>query len=131
MAHKTAYNPSDDPLVVDTEGRVIGGREWGTYDTTDEVAKSLLASGALVPVERPEGNVDLNPDAVAAFDRTAEIEARADEVRSLDKDTLLEAAQDAGLVQEGEKIGVRDLREAVAENVAVQMPTKSSRKREA
>lgn len=130
MAHRTAYNPSDDPLVVDTEGRVIGGREWGTYDTTDEVAKALVAEGRLVPVEKP-GHTDLNPDAAAAFERTEVIENRVEQVRSLDKDTLQEAAVEAGLVEEGENVGVRDLREAVAENVAVEVPKKSNRKREA
>lgn len=130
MAHKTAYNPSDDPLVVDTEGRVIGGREWGTYDTTDEVAKGLVADGRLLPVDKPEHD-DLNENAVAAFERTENIENRVEQVSSLDKDTLHETAVDAGLVGEDENVGVADLREAVAENVAVEVPKKSNRKREA
>lgn len=65
----TAYNTSNEPLVVDVEGRGIGAHEWGTVDTTDEVAKPLLASGALVKSEAPKGD-DVSPAFLAAEERT-------------------------------------------------------------
>lgn len=126
--HKTAYNPTDGPMVVDEEGRVIGGRDWGTVNTTDPVAKVLLDDDSILLVDRSD---DMNPDATAAFDRTDEVAKRHETVKGLDKDSLLEVAADAGIIEEGDKVGVADLREAVAGDTSVQLPSKSNRKREA
>lgn len=131
MTYKTVYNASDAALTVDEEGRVIGGREWGTVNTTDSVSKGHLDNGTLVVVEKPESDEGQNPDAVSAFARTAEIEDRADKVADLDKDSLRETAEKAGLLPEGSKVGVRALREQVAENTNVNVPSKSTTKKEA
>lgn len=99
--HKTAFNTTDQPVAIDEAGRRIGGREWGTINTTDPVAKAALEDGTLVITDRPEGD-DINPDAAEAFavtDAAADLDARpADEVKDLVEDdtaTKAEAVEQA------------------------------------
>lgn len=52
MATKRVFNPTDQPVVIDDEGRVLGGGEWAELDTTDDLIKSLLdREQLLVPAD--------------------------------------------------------------------------------
>jgi hypothetical protein len=100
--HKTAFNTTDQPVAIDEEGRRIGGREWGTINTTDPVAKQALEDGLIVITERPAGNDEINPQAAEAFavtEAAAELaELPADEVKQLvddDDATKAEAVEKA------------------------------------
>lgn len=95
--YKTAYNSSASPVVVDELGHVIAGHDWGTVETTDGVASAALAGGTLTVVERPGRNASMDPGAVAAFDRTAEVSGRSDAFGNLERDDLFNLAVDAGL----------------------------------
>jgi hypothetical protein len=74
---RTVYNTGDSPVIVDQEGHVIGGGEWGTIDFRDKVAKEHLHSGLLVEVKAPEEGT-FNPDAKTAIDATEEANANAE-----------------------------------------------------
>ena len=48
------YNPSDRPVVVDPDGRVVGGREHASVDDRHDQVTAALDGGRLVRVEKPE-----------------------------------------------------------------------------
>lgn len=120
--YKTAFNPSDTAVAVSDDGRVIGGHEWGTVDTTDPVGARLLDAGALILVDAPGDDADTSKVAAAAFERTDEITARAGQARELNKDLLHETAVDAGLVDEDDSVRKNELVGAVAEATDVEVP---------
>lgn len=87
--HKTAFNTTDQPVIIDDAGRQIGGYDWGTISTTEERASDALDAKILVLVDRPEG-VEINPSAQAAFDVTD----AADELASLPADEVKALVED-------------------------------------
>lgn len=90
MALRLAYNTTDSAVLADEQGHLIGGRQWGTVDTTDPVSKGELASGRLVEVDE-DGVADSgNPDAVAAVEALRARRDATDEARGLSKDELIE-----------------------------------------
>lgn len=54
MAGSTIYNTTDGPLIVDDEGRTLGGREHRPdVDVKAEPVASHIAAGRLVVVDTP------------------------------------------------------------------------------
>lgn len=96
MTFVTVYNTTDRPVLLDAEGREVGGREWGTAETTQDGAKVALASGSLILADVPEVG-DVNPLAAAAAARTARLSDRRDTLGGLDPDMLTELGVTAGL----------------------------------
>lgn len=45
---KVAYNSSDSPIVISDEGHVLGGREWGPVETTEESVKAAVDAKTLI-----------------------------------------------------------------------------------
>lgn len=133
--YRTAYNPTASPVVVDDEGRIIGGREWGTYDTTEQAAKDALGRRDLIATDDPEGEpaADSNPTAMAAIQRTANIRERGEEVKGLDREVLEQVATEHRLVANASDARIGDLREVVTEHPEVPVPdaptSKPARKR--
>lgn len=107
MTYVLAYNPSDGPVLIDGQGRTVGGREWMAVDNTDPVAKLAFDSERLLQPEPPTKNAD--PHAVAAAKEAARLTARAKKLAALDKDVLLDAARTAGLVAEDDTPHKNDL----------------------
>lgn len=68
MVYAAAYNPTDSPVVIDGEGRTLGGRAWGPVETTEDAVKAALSDGRLVKAARPARGADVNPDAATVFD---------------------------------------------------------------
>lgn len=99
--YATAKNTSAAPLVIDEDGRTIGGGEWGTVDTTSTTVRAAVDAGSIV-VRRDldSGDVpdDADPALRAAVETTATIRGRAETFAALDRDTLEELALDAGLL---------------------------------
>lgn len=120
---RTGYNRTSAPIVVDAEGRTIGGREWGTYDSTEDAAQAAIKARDLIPL-----NIDIatasNPSATAqaAFARTEQVKQRAEQVKALDKDVLHETAVESGLIAPADEPSVSDLRATVAEAIHVPVP---------
>ena len=75
MVYKTAFNTTDSPVVIDDEGHILGGHEWGTVETTADAVKSGLDSGRLVLVDATSDSGDLDPRARDALQRTEELAA--------------------------------------------------------
>lgn len=127
--YRTAYNTTESPVVVSDDGRVIGGLDWGTVETTDEYARQALAANLLTVQDEPDEDqkASMNPRALEAHERTAEIRERAEAAKNLDKDTLMDVAEDAGYDVEG-GVGVRELRETVAEDIEIKLPSKTKRR---
>lgn len=98
MVYRTIFNTSDHPVVVDELGHVVGGHEWGTVETTDEVAKPLLDSGTLIEAEAGDPSNDLDPRAVAAQERTEQTDQRATQASNASKEALENLARKNGLI---------------------------------
>lgn len=108
MTYVLVYNPSDGPVVIDVDGRVLGSREWGPADSTDDTAKALLASDQLVKVDKPAK--DANPDAVAAAQETVRLNERGNALHATgNKDALTAAAREAGLIGDADTPPIGDL----------------------
>lgn len=102
--YKTAFNPGDSPVVVDGEGRTIGGGEWGTVQTTEDSASAALDSGALVIVEVDDAESgDLNPEAREVLKSSVASNGRHTELQGLDVEDLRKAAAKAGLIKPQDK----------------------------
>ena len=54
-----AFNPTDRPVVIDDEGRQLGGGEWGRVDPDASPVVTALGLGALLVY--PDGLGD-DPD---------------------------------------------------------------------
>lgn len=136
--YRTAFNSGSTPLTVSVDGRSIGGSDWGTVETTDAVARELLASGALVLVDQGEG--EQTPAAAAAFARTEAWTARREQAGALDKDVLIETLREnapdvlAALPRGADDTPSKDdLAAAVAERQQIEISrttTRRSRKQE-
>lgn len=70
----TAFNTTDRPVVIDDEGRTLGGQSWGPVLTTADQVKEALAAGALVKVTADASAEDLSPDAKTAIEATEQLE---------------------------------------------------------
>lgn len=97
----TVFNPGQTPVVLDDRGRTLGGGEWGTSRTTDQLTSQGLISGALVEAQGGDGN-DLSSGAAAAFELTAKYTERAAQIADLDKQALLKLARKNHLIGEDE-----------------------------
>lgn len=83
-----AYNPTDSQVVIDAQGRILGGREWGAVDTTADETKAALESGSL-HIFRDVSPDEGNASAVnKALDQVAEVNRRAQVAEGLDKKAL-------------------------------------------
>lgn len=122
----TVYNPSDSPVVVDEEGRVIGGQSWGTLDRSDPIAKRLLKDNLVSEVSEREGS-DVVTAAVEAFERTKGVRERRRRASEMEVGDLRAIAEEADLIEPGEqpKPGKKELVEMVAEN-NVPLPSDSN-----
>lgn len=85
------YNTSDTMVVVDDDGRSVGGREWGVADSTSEPVKRALESGELIRADEDAARAN-NLPIVAVLD---ERRARTEQARALDVGQLREATGDA------------------------------------
>lgn len=95
---KAVYNHTGGPVVVDSVGHSIGGREWGVVETTTDEVKRATDAGFLLEVEKPKGDQSsLNPDAREVFERLAEYEKAAKALGNANKDDLVELAVGEGL----------------------------------
>lgn len=92
--YRTAWNPADVPVVVDAEGRTIGGGEYGTVDTTDSAAKALLDAESLLLVSDPPSDADINPALRAALAATEARQVAAVALRGQDKADLVTLAEE-------------------------------------
>lgn len=87
-----AYVPGDTPVVIDRDGRTLGGREWGPVLTTEDEAKSAFSDGRLIKVTAEDVEA-VNPDARAAIEAASELERTRKEAEPAD---LADTAADVG-----------------------------------
>lgn len=88
---KLAYNTTDSAVLVDSAGYFIGGREWGTVDSTDDIASAELAAGRLVEADEDAAADSGNPLAFDAVRHLRERRDRLEAAKAMDKDELVEA----------------------------------------
>lgn len=109
----TVFNPSDSPVLLDEEGRSVGGGEWATAETTDDVTKAALADGRLVKVDAPESDPDrryFNAQALGTFEQTARYGERSDTLSEKDKPQLVKIARSQGVIGDEDDLSVTELR---------------------
>lgn len=124
----TAYNPTDGPVVVTDQGHTIGGRSWGTLDTTSDAGRRALELGDVLEVEAESSD---NADVSAALERTKAVSERAELAGNADKGKLLEAARNAGLVGDDEEPHKPELVAMLATRTDLELELGSTRKRTA
>lgn len=73
---RPAHNRTDRPVLIDAEGRQLGGREWGAVDDSADEVIAAVDAGELVLYDKPF-EADANPDAVAAEKAAAELEKKS------------------------------------------------------
>lgn len=91
--YKTAFNTTNSPIVVDTQGRQVGGGEWGPADSAFDGTQAAITNGTLTWTAT-EPDADSNPAYVEAHNRTQEMEARRKELQAASVKALREAAGD-------------------------------------
>lgn len=130
--YRTGYNPTTSPVVVDDEGRTIGGRDWGTYDSTERAANDALDRRDLIAVRDPDPSTEMppgvNPRALRAFERTKVVRERKEKAAKVDKDKIRETVEDAGLIAPGSDPTVGAMREVLAEHPEVIIPDAEAEK---
>lgn len=94
--YSTAYNRTESPIVVDEDGRTLGGGEWGTVDTTGELVKAAQAAGWVVVFPDLEATADTAPDAREAIEQTKAIRDRSEAYGDLETDELEAIVAKAG-----------------------------------
>jgi hypothetical protein len=114
MSYRPAYNVLDRPVVVDDEGRTLGGGEWGVVESTSDAGRGALARGDVVLVDDDLDTEGTNRDALAAVEQARTLRERAEQFGALDKDRLEEFARDEGLLEDDERGRKRDLVTALA-----------------
>lgn len=94
----TAYNRTETPAIIDDNGRVLGGFEWGPVGVAQQRAQDAVNRGALVIVDVDAPNLS-SAEANAASDATAALEERAQAFDALDQDDYDAAVEAAGLAE--------------------------------
>lgn len=54
MPQRTAFNPTEGPVVIDDEGRTLPGLTHGPVDPSCDAVTEALAGGRLVLVDTPK-----------------------------------------------------------------------------
>lgn len=74
---QAVHNLTEQPIVLDAEGHLLGGGEWGVADPANEATKAALDAGTLAGY--PAGSIldgpGQNPDAVTASKAAQEANA--------------------------------------------------------
>lgn len=65
MTAQFIYNPTDSPVVLDEDGRTLGGGEWGWADS--KFIGDSIDAGRLVKADKPGKGA--RPDVAQAYDR--------------------------------------------------------------
>lgn len=73
MVHVLAHNATRSPVIVDGQGHVLGGGEYGPVRDNASEVKAAVERGQLTIVEVPEGVTveQLAPEVVAGLEETA------------------------------------------------------------
>lgn len=139
MTYHTAFNTDTNPLVVDREGRIIGGNDWGTVDDSEQRGQELLEAGVLIIIDETS---NASPRAQMVFAETRRFNERHEAARQANKRDLIEAVEetDPGLLESlpvggDNRPAKSDLVEVVAEHQEIDVPRATnkatSRKQEA
>ena len=98
MGFELVYNTTDGPVTIDSDGRQLGGGEYGAADTSTPEVRDAVARGNLINVE--VGDETPSAEARRAVRRVAKLNEARDEVAKLPRDKLVERAVEAGLLAE-------------------------------
>lgn len=102
---RVVYNPSSVPAVADRDGRTVPGRSWAAVTAAD--VEDAIAAGRLVAAEPREGD-DLDPAFVAAQERAAAMNERAEKLDGMTGKQLQKLADSAGIDPDSDDL-VREL----------------------
>jgi len=129
---KLAYN-STNTVISDSQGYSIGGYDWGTVDTTDDVSSGELSAGRLILADEDAAKASGNMRAQDAVAHLEERRQRETAARKADKQALAEALppETVDTLEEGHDglPSKDDLVDAVVADPNVEIPkTTTSRK---
>lgn len=110
MSYVPAQNVTGGPLVVDVDGRILGGGEWGAIDRHDPVAQEAVGDSRLAIHPDLDENGDIDEAASAAASDARKLEARRLEYANLDADRLAVLAENLGVtLPEGRDLDADEL----------------------
>lgn len=118
-------NVTDRPVVIDGEGRTLGGGEWGAALKSTDQAKGALERSELVELDGDAGT----PEAKAAVDLARILNQRAAQFGKLDRDALLELAGEHGgneLVPSAAELSLAELRHTLTVRTGIPVPAKKA-----
>jgi hypothetical protein len=73
--HVVGFNTTDRPVLIDAEGRSLGGGEPGAVDTTSDEVKAAVERGDLQLLRNLKDHGELDPAVAAALAEVEELEA--------------------------------------------------------
>lgn len=100
--YRLGFNPTSGPVVIDAEGRTLGGGEWGPVDSTANAVRAAVDAGALVLQDAPAEDAQTAPAASTAAAAVVEAEDRRARLGDLDREVLGELARNTGVIDAGE-----------------------------
>jgi hypothetical protein len=77
--YRLAFNPTDRPVIVDDEGRVLAGHDWEALDDTDERILALVEQGQLVWPATPDALPGDGTPAGAAAQKALDLNQQAEQ----------------------------------------------------
>jgi hypothetical protein len=99
----TGKNVTSGPLIITTDGRVLGGGEWAPIKANEMPCSRHIKYGRLLVVVRPEGVPDseLDPGAVAAWNETDALNAAEGGTTTTAKTTTTKTTTTSGTSSTG------------------------------
>lgn len=95
--YRPAFNRTDGPVLIDADGRQLGGHEWGAVDTTSDEVKSAVQLGRLSVFTGDALADDASPEAKSALERAGVLEDRRGAYAAAEADAVRKAAANASL----------------------------------
>jgi hypothetical protein len=101
MSRMVVRNLETTPVTIDRAGHQLGAAEYGVASESDHVTAAALAAGKIGAVDRPEGGVDVDPAAAAAFELLDAKDAG-------DPEQITEATADLSAGNDGQPVDLTD-----------------------
>ncbi len=73
MIYQTVYNTTDQPVVIDADGRTVGGREWASVRSDSVHVLEAVNSSKLAVVDDVGKGQDVDSEAKKVHEQTQKL----------------------------------------------------------